>query len=134
VTPAAVSGLPHKSPNVLPLLKRMDEPMLMWWRRPCRRRDTAPVLSVRRSERASPRSELIPAPADIALTPVAVWLRPASSVLCGSPDRPAGAAVTPGQGCGMPACPVALVTETAGLERVTDRPEDGEAPGDVPFA
>jgi hypothetical protein len=134
VTPAAVSGLPLKSTNVLPLLKRMDAPMLMWWRRPARRRDTAPVLSMRRSERASPRSELIPAAADIALIPVAVWLRPASSVLCGSPDRPAGAAVTPGQGCGMPARPVALVTVTAGLKRVTDRPEDGEAPGDVPFA
>jgi hypothetical protein len=68
------------------------------------------------------------------LIPVAVWLRPASSVLCGSPNLPAGARVTPGRGCGMPARPVALVTEMAGLERVTDRPEDGEAPGDVPFA
>jgi hypothetical protein len=35
---------------------------------------------------------------------------------------------------GMPARPVAVLTEAAGLERVTDRPEYGEAPGDVPCA
>jgi pimeloyl-ACP methyl ester carboxylesterase len=43
-------------------------------------------------------------------------------------------ALGPGRGSGMPARPVALVTEAAGLERVTDRPEDGEALGDVPSA
>jgi hypothetical protein len=35
---------------------------------------------------------------------------------------------------GMPACPVAGVGEAAGLECVTDRSEDGDTPGDVPFA
>jgi hypothetical protein len=35
---------------------------------------------------------------------------------------------------GMPAGPVAFVSEAVGLECVTERPEDCEAPGDVPFA
>ena len=35
---------------------------------------------------------------------------------------------------GMPTRPVAFVGEAAGLERVTDRPEDGHTTGDVPFA
>ena len=34
----------------------------------------------------------------------------------------------------MPAGPVAFIGKAAGLECVTDRPEDGNTPGDVPFA